>query len=128
MTKTESPDPDLCSSLGQIYEDPVARVEVLREDSPPREEATQKERIFKALANTDRVRILDTLRESACCTCELQAALDAPQSTIATHLQNLKRAGLVQSEKDGRWTYYRIEDDAVREVLDAASTIQEGSE
>lgn len=128
MTATDAPDPDLCSSLDRIYEDPVERIELLRTDAAPRDQITHAERIFKALANADRVRILETLRDRACCTCELQAALDAPQSTIATHLQTLKQAGLVRSETQGRWTYYRLVDDAITDLLDTAATLREGTE
>ena len=81
--------------------------------------------MFKALANEDRLRILETLRDSECCGCELQVVLDAPQSTVATHLRKLKQAGLVKSRKKGKWSYYRIADTAAFELLDLAHAIQE---
>ncbi|PSQ13655.1 transcriptional regulator, partial [Halobacteriales archaeon QS_7_68_65] len=51
--------------------------------------------------------------------------LDAPQSTVATHLRKLKQAGLVKSRRKGKWSYYRIADTAALELLDLARAIQE---
>ena len=51
--------------------------------------------------------------------------LDAPQSTVSTHLRKLKEAGLVKSRKKGKWSYYRIADTALLDVLDLARAVQE---
>ena len=44
---------------------------------------------------------------------------------MSTHLRKLKQAGLVKSRKKGKWSYYRIADTAVFEVLDLAAATQE---
>lgn len=80
--------------------------------------------VFRALANEDRIRLLEALREEEFCGCELMVILDAPQSTVATHLRKLRDAGLVASRKKGKWNYYRIADTAAIELLDLAKAIE----
>ncbi len=113
---------DACCALEELYEDtaPVDELEQLRPDDGTIDTQTA---VFSALANDHRVRILDALRDGELCACELQIVLDAPQSTVATHLRTLRDAGLVKTRKKGRWTYYRIADTAVNELLDMAAAI-----
>jgi ArsR family transcriptional regulator len=80
--------------------------------------------VFRALANEDRLRLLDALRNGERCGCELMVLLDAPQSTVATHLRTLREAGLVKNRKKGKWNYYRIADGAVMDVLDLAVALR----
>lgn len=124
MTQTESSD-EAYNALDRLYDDPEMRIAALRDSRPSEQDAADQEAVFKALANKDRLRVLEALRESECCGCELQIVLDAPQSTVATHLRKLKEAGLVKSRKKGKWSYYRIADTAVLELLDLARAIQE---
>ena len=127
MTETESPPDDAYNALDRLYDDPDERVAALQEVRPPEQDISGQESVFKALGNKDRLRVLGALRESERCGCELQVVLDAPQSTVATHLRKLKDAGLVKSRKKGRWSYYRIADTAVFELLELASAVQDGT-
>jgi ArsR family transcriptional regulator len=127
MTETESPPDDAYNALDRLYDDPDERVAALQEVRPPEQDVSGQESVFKALGNKDRLRVLGALRESERCGCELQVVLDAPQSTVATHLRKLKDAGLVKSRKKGRWSYYRIADTAVFELLELASAVQDGT-
>ncbi|WP_265108643.1 ArsR/SmtB family transcription factor [Halosolutus halophilus] len=114
---------DACCTVEQLRDDvadPVADLEGLRSDAERVETQTA---VYGALANEHRVRILEALRDGERCVCELQVVLDAPQSTVATHLRTLREAGLVKSRKKGRWTYYRIADTAVFELLDVAAAV-----
>ncbi|MEY7848438.1 ArsR/SmtB family transcription factor [Natrarchaeobius sp. A-rgal3] len=103
-----------------------AHVESLRGLQPDDGAAETQQAVFKALANEDRLRLLAALRECECCVCELQVVLDAPQSTVATHLRKLKDAGLIKSRKKGKWSYYRIADTAALEILDLAASMETG--
>lgn len=127
MTETDSPPQDAYEALERLYDDPDEAVAALRDIEPTDGAVAGQEAIFKALGNSDRLRVLSALRESECCGCELQVVLDAPQSTVATHLRKLKAAGLVNSRKSGKWSYYRIADTAVLDLLDLAQAIQEDS-
>jgi ArsR family transcriptional regulator len=54
------------------------------------------------------------------CTCHLEESLPYSQPTISKHLAVLRQAGLIQGRRDGRWTYYEIDEphlDAAREFL-----------
>lgn len=69
----------------------------------------QKEaKIFKALADENRLRILALLLEDELCVCEIMAALDLPQSTVSRHLAYLRNHGWVMDSRRGVWMYYRF--------------------
>jgi ArsR family transcriptional regulator len=62
----------------------------------------------KAFADPSRVRILAALRRQELCVCELCDALGVTQSTLSTHLQVIRNAGLISARKQGKWMYYAI--------------------
>jgi len=62
----------------------------------------------KAFADPTRVRILAALRDGELCVCELSDALGITQSTLSTHLQVIREAGLVRTRRDGKWIYYAV--------------------
>jgi ArsR family transcriptional regulator len=64
--------------------------------------------LFKAFADETRVRILSLLADDEQCVCELQATLQLPQPTISRHLAYLRRMGLVEERKDGKWVIYQL--------------------
>ncbi|AMV70459.1 metalloregulator ArsR/SmtB family transcription factor [Desulfuromonas carbonis] len=67
-------------------------------------------RLFKALADETRLRILALLREGELCVCDLMAVLNLPQSTVSRHLAYLRNAGLVDDRRQGVWMFYRLAD------------------
>lgn len=73
-------------------------------------------RQFKALSDPGRLRILDRLRAGERCVCDLQDQLDAGQSLLSFHLKTLKDAGLVSDRKDGRWSHYKLNAEALADV------------
>jgi ArsR family transcriptional regulator len=79
--------------------------------------------IFKALADQSRLTIIKLLREGELCACEITVALDKPQSTVSHHLSVLKYAGLVRERKDGKWSYFRLSEGAVIELLNQAKLL-----
>jgi ArsR family transcriptional regulator len=74
--------------------------------------------IFHALSDETRVTVLQMLRGGERCVCELQDELGAAQSRLSFHLRVLKDAGLVTDRREGRWAYYAIVPDALREAHD----------
>ena len=66
------------------------------------------ERILKAAADGTRLRILKMLEPGSLCVCQIVEALKLSQSTVSKHLSVLEGAGLVESERRGRWTHYRL--------------------
>lgn len=64
--------------------------------------------LMKALADENRLRALIALRDRELCVCQIVELLRLAPSTVSKHMAILKQARLVESRKDGRWTYYRI--------------------
>src|SRR5713101_7454461 len=69
---------------------------------------TEIERVFKALADTTRLRILGLLLTGEVCVCHIHESLRIPQPKTSRHLAYLRRAGLVATRRDGLWVYYRL--------------------
>ena len=67
----------------------------------------EKARIFRALGEEARLRLLHLVRDEEVCVCDLVAAVGMPQGTLSHHLGVLAQAGLVTARKQGRWNYYR---------------------
>ena len=82
-------------------------------------------RVFKALADTNRLKILKLLKEGELCACELTIALSNSQSTVSHHLSVLKNAGLIKERKEGKWSYFRLSDGAVIEILNQAKLLHD---
>jgi DNA-binding transcriptional ArsR family regulator len=113
------------STLERLYGgDPDENIAELQEYRVDAETLADQETVFQALAHEGRLQLLEALRHGELCSCELLVVLDAPQSTVATHLGKLRDAGLVRSRKEGRWTYYRIADTAVVDLLGLAASIE----
>jgi len=64
--------------------------------------------ILKALADENRIRMINLLRNGELCVCEIEAVIGAKQSNVSRHLNKLKVAGLITSEKKSQWVYYRL--------------------
>ena len=63
----------------------------------------------RALADPTRWRIIRLVLADALCVCELADILEMPQSSVSSHVQVIRKAGLLESEKCEKWTYFRIE-------------------
>ena len=75
-------------------------------------------RLFHALSDGKRLRILEILRAGECCVCDLAGSLDIRQSLLSFHLRTLRDAGLVSDRKEGRWVHYALNEQALREARD----------
>lgn len=83
--------------------------------------------IASALASETRARTLRLLAaaDGEVCVCEVEAALDAEQSTVSRALSRLHDAGLLDRRKAGRWRYYRTTS-AAEAVLAGLDAVPEG--
>lgn len=66
------------------------------------------DRLFKALADPTRLRILGLLLTGEVCVCHLCETLRIPQPKASRHLAYLRRSGLVATRRDGLWVHYRL--------------------
>lgn len=65
-------------------------------------------RLFRALSDETRVRIVALLTHGELCVCHLEKALAQSQPNTSRHLGILKAAGVVDSRREGGWVYYRL--------------------
>lgn len=66
------------------------------------------EKVMKALADKNRLRILKMLQQREMCVCEIREVLGLSQPSVSKHLRILKEAGIIEDVKEGLWTNYRI--------------------
>ncbi len=77
-------------------------------------------KVFRAVADVTRLRILKLLAGGELCICEIMLALKKPQSSISHNLSILEDAGLIKERKQGKWCHYRISDGAVMDIVNFA--------
>jgi ArsR family transcriptional regulator len=88
--------------------------------STPRQEKNEAAFLFRTLSDPTRLRLLNLLACGETCVCELTDTLHVVQPRVSRHLARLKRAGLVEARRNGKWTHYRWAkhgDPLVRHVL-----------
>jgi len=70
--------------------------------------------ILRVLSDRTRFRMARLLlsAEEPLCVCELADALDEPQYNVSRHLRELKIAGLLAEEREGKWVYYSLAEPA----------------
>ena len=66
------------------------------------------ERVFKALADKTRLRILALLGNNEVCVCHIHDSLGLPQPTVSRHLAYMRKGGLVTVRRDGVWMHYQV--------------------
>lgn len=63
--------------------------------------------LAKAVSDPNRLRTLKILESGELCVCQITAVLGLATPTVSAHLAVLRRAGLIEQRRDGRWIYYR---------------------
>lgn len=74
-------------------------------------------KIFKALSDSSRLRILKMLEVRPLCVCEITEVLGLATSTVSKHLSILKEAEFISDKKDGKWVNYYLSPDQNNEYL-----------
>ncbi|MEZ4647869.1 MAG: metalloregulator ArsR/SmtB family transcription factor [Candidatus Eisenbacteria bacterium] len=82
--------------------------------------------IGKAIADESRLRILNALRGGELCVCQIVELLGLAPSTTSKHLNQLRRAGLLQARKKGTWVWYRLAHGAEREQVEPSDRSDPG--
>jgi len=65
----------------------------------------------KTLGHPARLRILAMLRHNRLSVCQIASVLQVAASTASNYLNELRRAGLVSEQRQGKWVYYRLTDE-----------------
>ena len=79
--------------------------------------------VLRALGHPVRLKILELLRGTECCVCEIEPKLGLRQPNISQHLSVLRAANLVTTRRDGLRVMYRVTDPAIFEVIDLITGI-----
>jgi len=89
------------------------------------------DRFLHALADPARRAILRALKEKGCCSigkpvglcaCDIEARVQRSQPTVSHHMAILTQAGLVTAEKYGTWMWYRRDEKALQDLVEALGT------
>ena len=79
------------------------------------EEAEATAKLFKALGDPARVRLVNLLAtaDGPVCMCDLIEPVGLAQPTVSHHMRKLLDAGLVEREQRGKWAHFSLNRDAV---------------
>jgi ArsR family transcriptional regulator len=79
---------------------------------PKAVEVEDAARVFAALADPARLRVLTVLADAQRCVCDIRSAAPMPANLLSYHLKTLREAGLVEGARRGRFIDYRLTDEA----------------
>lgn len=79
---------------------------------------TAEDRVFQALADPSRRAIFESLTQGEAAVKELTSRFAISQPAVSQHLAALKQAGLVQSRREGRCVYYRVDPGGMKPLID----------
>ncbi len=102
-----------CESLSE-YSDELRE---LADKNLSLEKSEAISKVFKALSDPIRLRILGLLSSREMCVCEVMVALGLTQPTASHHLRILENVALVKDRKDGKWVFYSISNPEFFEVI-----------
>jgi ArsR family transcriptional regulator len=88
----------------------VGGLEQVTRSIPPRPVVKRVSGIFQSLSDPVRLSILYALSTTPLCVCVIKSILKIADSLLSYHLEDLKSAGLVSAETQGRFIVYRITD------------------
>ncbi len=118
----ESFDSELCGCRC-IHEDRVVKA---LNNQLSEAETERLAKLFKAMGDPNRLRILWALTEDEMCVCDIAAFLKVSESAVSHQLRQLRQLDLVSNRREGPILYYRLNDDHVsRLILMALEHIRE---
>ncbi|MCX6647407.1 MAG: metalloregulator ArsR/SmtB family transcription factor [bacterium] len=86
------------------------------------------ERLYKGLADESRMKILFLLDElGEACVRDIQQVLKVPQPTVSRHLGLLKRMGVVDNHRRGKWNYYYVvkkQPEVVKQLIHSLTNLE----
>ena len=92
-------------------------VDVVKNKLPPAEQMLELSNLFKVLGDFTRIRILEALRSSELCVCDLVSVLGMNQSAVSHQLRVLRSSKIVKFRKEGKNVYYCLDDHHINQLL-----------
>ena len=106
-------DNDLCDCRC-IHEERVVQAVA---NQLPEGENERLARLFKAMDDPNRLRILWALMQAEMCVCDIAAFLKVSESAVSHQLRQLRQLDLVSNRREGQILYYRLNDDHVSRLI-----------
>lgn len=106
-------DDDLC----EVKVTDLDRVRRARREMKSAEAVILLAETFRAMGDPNRLRLAHALSREEMCVCDLAAALGMSQSAVSHSLRSLRQLRLVQSRKEAKTTYYRLDDQHIERLL-----------
>lgn len=75
-------------------------------------------KIFKALSDPNRLKIIDMLSCGELCACNILEEFNITQPTLSHHMKILKELELVTIRREGKWMYYNLNEEKINEFKD----------
>ena len=94
-------------------------VENVKNKLPKEETLYDLAELFKVFGDSTRIKIICSLFESEMCVCDLSVLLNISQSAISHQLRVLKSARLVKFRRAGKVIYYSLDDEHIKQIVDA---------
>ena len=88
----------------------------------------ERAKVFKALSDERRQRILELLHTGEKCACVLIDEMGMPQSSLSYHMKILCDSGIVTSREEGKWTHYQISKEGSEKAIELLKKITAVSE
>ena len=89
------------------------------------EKHSEYAQIFKVLSDPNRLMIVDMLADGELCACVILEEFNISQPTLSHHMKSLCDCDLVLGRKEGKWTYYSLNEKTMRGVQDYLEKIVE---
>ncbi len=80
-------------------------------------------KIFKALCDPTRVKIIQYLKNGDCCACKITDDLDIAQSKLSYHMKILCDSGIVENWYVGKWTHYKLSENGAVNAIDLLNQV-----
>lgn len=109
--KKENKEPVICPG-----EHEHADLQAVEASIPPLDTLFQLAELFKMFGDTTRIRIMCVLFQRELCVCEIAELLEMGQSAISHQLRLLRNAHLVKVKRDGKQSYYSLDDAHVQQI------------
>ena len=114
---------DECCSTNKIHPESVC---LAKENMPSDDVLRDMTELFKVLSDETRMKIISALEHCELCVCDLANLINASQSAVSHQLRILRQARLVKYRKDGKNSFYRLDDEHIEAIAKCAqSHVQE---
>ena len=105
-------------SICEVFYMDEKKVNAVRKMMKPGEIIANLAQTFKVLGDPTRTRIIFALSMEELCVCDIAALLGISQSATSHQLRVLRNMSLVRSRKEGRISYYSLDDDHIKNLFD----------